>query len=731
MVKSNRIVKKEESFVKYFNNIINRYIIVKILFFLFATLIFVFCFDSCKKNQDVSNNSITPEISNIINPTLTSTTTTTSISTSTPTSTLYSTSILPYVTSAVTTSTIDSDSTMVVVSTPTYTPIVTSSPQTDISAHSSDIIINEVMVLNDWYLKQIDDKYYDWVEIKNISNKNIDLSDYVITDKKNKMKYNLPKVVLKPNQLYVIICSDKHTGFALNSTMDNLFLYDKSGVLIDQVHLENIPYGCSYGRMDSEKTFYYFTKPTPLSKNTSGIKEIASEAVSNYSSGVYNLNSLTVEFSSDGIIYYTMDGTEPTTKSPVLSKPIIINENTVIRTLVEEKGKLPSKITTFSYILNPDTTLPVLSLVTAPDNLWDEEIGIYVKGKYDNYFQDWERAASISYFGQDGTFSLNCGLKLNGEGSRQSDEKKSFKVLFKGKYGASSLKCNLFDNGIDEYDSLVIRAGEDYRYSVFRNEMVVAYAKKFFPSLVTRDGKYCSLFINGEYFGIYYLMERITEKFISEKYNVEENEVIIEDFSPEKGGELEAIMTFCRTNDMSIKSNYDYISSKIDIESMTDWFILQAYSGNTDVTQNLKYVKLGSSGKWKWVAHDFDWSFYAHEYPFENVLVKGLWYTSYIIKPMLKNADYKQYFIERFAYHAKNTFNEPANLISIIDELYAIIEPEIAKERARWGGTIESWKKHVNEIKSFVVDYNRCQELIDSIISVFSLSQEDINKYFC
>lgn len=731
----------------------NKYSSIKILLLLFIIFLSVQCFVSCSNDDVVSTVSNTPAItSSPICLTAKPTATIEATYSQTATATIIATPTAKATSTLTHTTTPTMSSTIIATPTVTTTPIVvsaipiktatpspnhteevsvaTSSPQIDVATPISEIVINEVMVLNDWYLKQSDGKFYDWVEIKNVSNNDIELSDYIITDKKNKMKYTLPNVTLKPDNLYVVICSDNSTGFALNSTADDLYLYNKSGVIIDSVHLENIPYGYSYGRMDSIEGLYYFTKPTPLENNTSGVKEISSEATSNYSSGVYNLKSISLTLSSEGTIYFTTDGTEPTLKSQIFSNPITISKNTIIRTLVQEKGKLPSKITTFSYILNPDTTLPVLSLVTAPDNLWDDEIGIYVKGNYDNYFQDWERAASFSYFGEDGTFSINCGLKLNGEGSRESDAKKSFRVLFKGKYGASELKYNLFNNGINEYDSLVIRAGEDYRYSVFRNEMIVKYAQKYFPSLVVRDGKYCSLYINGEYFGIYYLMERITEKLISEKYDVPEDEIIIEDFKPETDGELEAIMNFCLNNDMSLKQNYDYITSKIDIESMTDWYILEAYSGNTDVTQNIKYVKLGNNGKWKWVAHDFDWSFYFHDTPFEKVLVAKLWYTSYIIKPMLKNAEYKQYFIERFAYHAKNTLNEPTKMTNIIDELYAIIEPEIAKERARWGGTVESWNKYVNDIKSFVVDHNRCQELIDSIISVFSLSQEEINKYF-
>lgn len=41
---------------------------------------------------------------------------------------------------------------------------------------------------------------------------------------------------------------------------------------------------------------------------------------------------------------------------------------------------LPSQITTASYFFGIDHTLPVVSLVTDPKNLWDEERGMYVKG---------------------------------------------------------------------------------------------------------------------------------------------------------------------------------------------------------------------------------------------------------------------------------------------------------------------------------------------------------------
>ena len=206
------------------------------------------------------------------------------------------------------------------------------------SETTGDIIINEVMVSNDWYLKQSDNKFYDWVEIKNSSDKIINLSEYVITDKKSKMKYELPSVQLKPGQLYVLICSAKttqdstgyyHTGFALNATSENLYIFKKDGTLVDYAYLAQIPYGGTYGRMNGQNGYYFFTKATPGSENTSGVRQISAPPLSNYQPGVYNVPSMDVSFESDGVIYYTTDGTEPTKKSAVYSKPININSNTI------------------------------------------------------------------------------------------------------------------------------------------------------------------------------------------------------------------------------------------------------------------------------------------------------------------------------------------------------------------------------------------------------------------
>ncbi len=600
------------------------------------------------------------------------------------------------------------------------------------------IVINEIVVSNDSLLPQSDGTFCDWIELKNISNQNVLLSDYAVTDKKDKLKYTLPAVSLKPGELFVIMCSSEekydpsgyyHADFAVSASGEGVYLYKKdSRALIDNAYVSDVPYGGSYGRINGKGGYFYFKIPSPGADNVNGERKTGITPVSSVAPGVYG-SAVSVELKGDGTVYYTLDGTEPDENSIKYTSPIGVSKNTVIRAVVYKKGCLPSSVATFSYFINPDTTLPVISLVTAPDNLWSDETGIYVEGNYDNYNQKWERPASVSFFENGKSFVIDCGLRLHGNGSRSSDAKKSFRVNFKAKYGEEALVCDLFSNGITEYDSLILRAGEDYRCSIFKNELAVTYAYRYLPSIVAQTGKFCSLYINGEYFGIYFLQERLTEKLGAAYFDVPEDEVIIEEFNPAEDSELYGIMSFAKNNDLSVKENYDYLCSKIDIESMTDWYIYEAYVGNNDVVANVKYVKPGANAKWKWVAFDFDWSFKNHGRPFERLMVDGQWYTGWIIQSVIKNEEYQKYFLERLSYHINNTFKNH-EILDVLEEYYTIIKPEIANERALWGKTVEEWEENVSLIRSYYTDYDRCRELVESIAVVFGLSDAEVNSYF-
>lgn len=86
---------------------------------------------------------------------------------------------------------------------------------------------------------------------------------------------------------------------------------------------------------------------------------------------------------SNAEIRFTMDGSEPTSSSPIYSTPFQISQNRIIRATLFCNGYLSPRSTTNSYIFMPrEVTLPVVSMVTNGRYLTDSKIGIYVEGSY-------------------------------------------------------------------------------------------------------------------------------------------------------------------------------------------------------------------------------------------------------------------------------------------------------------------------------------------------------------
>ena len=97
--------------------------------------------------------------------------------------------------------------------------------------------------------------------------------------------------------------------------------------------------------------------------------------------------------------------------------------------------------------------IPVVNITVNKNDLYNPSTGIYVEGPgYEeewphmgsNYWQPWTKEAHVEFFdnkeGKEG-FSVDCGLKIFGGFSR-AEAKKSFRLKFRGKYGAKYSKNN-------------------------------------------------------------------------------------------------------------------------------------------------------------------------------------------------------------------------------------------------------------------------------------------------
>jgi hypothetical protein len=156
-------------------------------------------------------------------------------------------------------------------------------------------------------------------------------------------------------------------------------------------------------------------------------------------------------------IYYTLDGSTPTPFSTKYTGSITLDNTTVIKAFAVEDSKLPSKVVTNTYLINHQTTLPVVSLSMENTHLFDDTVGIYTVGTNGlltppwcggvvaNYQQDWDRPVFVEYFDQshDRALAFGADTAISGECSRKK-AKKSFGFELDGKYGTKSLSYKLF-----------------------------------------------------------------------------------------------------------------------------------------------------------------------------------------------------------------------------------------------------------------------------------------------
>lgn len=605
------------------------------------------------------------------------------------------------------------------------------------AAHTatSPLVINEVMVYNDSYNRQPDGEYYDWVELKNVSEEPIMLAEYYLSDDKdNPMLWRLPERYLDPGALLVVHCSGNsdlstsdtvHSNFSLNSSSERLYLTSAAQQRVtDYVWLHDIFKDWTVGRMDGQSGFFYLSSPSPWSGNRgNAYRYISDQPVSLGEDGVYNdVTSVSVELEGSGRIFYTTDGSRPDESSAEYTEPITLDKTTVIRAINVQDGAAPSRAITLSYIINENHTLPVLSLSTDSPSTFS---GIYYnKRKY------YEIPANISYFEDGSSFNIDCGLKMKGCTSLENP-KKSMGVSFRGCYGDDMLDYDIFGSDVTEFSSLSIRAGQDYPLAIIRNELFQELCLEMGDNVPTQNSKYCILYLNGSYYGIYCLKEDFSKQYYASHKGVNKSDVtMLKSPVALSSPVYQEVFQFCRDNDMSLDENYDHICSVLDIDNVVDWFLIEGYTANSDVNGNMRYFKLNDGGKWQIAFYDLDWTFNYASNCFTNITDSNREVqVSQFINRLLTNARFREQLLSRYSELVSTTLSNE-HVLAKIDELQALLEPEVPRERDQWGSDVDGWHYRLDELRSFITNNDYANYSANKLCSMLGASAEQKMQYF-
>ena len=435
-------------------------------------------------------------------------------------------------------------------------------------------------------------------------------------------------------------------------------------------------------------------------------------------------------------------------------KPNYPLDKAMIVRAVTVKGNSQSKIVDYSYFVTTGELqnyeeLLIVSLVTNPENLFDPEIGIYVTGKQYidwitspgyvpnpdkwsktnicNYYSrgsDWEREASVSFFDK-GNFILHqdIGIRLKGSSTRNAPQK-SFDLIAKKKYGKSYFEYKFFEENYDLEGKIIEKYERISLRAIYGNERIrdkfgrdIIYKRKAATTTWMRS---CVLFLNGEYWGMYELMEKLDPLFFKQHYGITDNSlVIIKENEIDEGPEEECDNYLQKAEqfsflDLSNKNNYKELEQFIDVDSFMEHYATGIYLGTWDwpLQNSGAWRSIGNKvegneytdGKWRFITYDLDFSM---GMTFENYGgVEGYQYdnfrhvenrrgnkipTNIFISLLKKNDIFRNKFINLYCDFA-NEVMKKERISSILDRYNEKIASMVANGKARWWGSAFSNK---------------------------------------
>ena len=620
--------------------------------------------------------------------------------------------------------------------TPGVDPTPTEDPGIDWSTMPlTGLEFTEAMSSNSKYA-ELDSKHPDWVELHNRSNAAIRLSDYWISDNKDfPQKYQLPDVELAAGEYYIVYCNGVGEGnqapFKIKSTGEKIYLSNAEG-FCDRIKVpEDLPKNSSFGRSGDE--WLYYDLPTPGKVNGAGYAARTTVPAASHDSGVY-AEALSVTLFGEGTIYYTTDGTKPTTSSKVYSGTAIkVDGVMTIRAMAVKDGR-ESDLAAYTYVVGKTHTLPIVVL-SGPYETTIGPNGVDQRNKKGDGIEA-EVMMTLIENGEE-KFSVPAGITLHGNNNGSRDiPKKNFNVHFRSEYGASKLYYKVFDDlDIEEFNSLLLKGGaEDWNRTMIRDEfmthMVIGNT-----ALNAQACKPVVLYLGGEYWGVYFLRERLSADYVATHYDVSPESVnLLAGYGNVEEGSSKSyneIIKYVKNNDLNKDENYDYVAEHVDITSLMDWYICRSYMGDKDLANIRYFNSTEGDGKWRWMFYDLDWGFdpaaSTQANPISGIILNNDRHI--LIYKIVHSKRGRDAFLKRYA-ELMNTILNEEYVTKELDRWRSIIEAEVPADRERWSRSLDGWNSSMEYLYTYVKDGKRDKKVLEDIKKYFSLSDAQMKEYF-
>ncbi|MDF2437025.1 MAG: CotH protein [Bacteroidota bacterium] len=504
-------------------------------------------------------------------------------------------------------------------------------------------------------------------------------------------------------------------------------------------------------------------------------------------SGFYP-QAFTIKLSSSSKIYYTLDGSEPSLKSNLYTGHLFIEERTdnssglsfiptstrwkpplngvfkgtVLRAISVDENNRKSIELVRNFFVHPRSvnrySIPVITITVDPDDFFGYSKGIYVMGKKyedkDFYLRKhlslnmpwWdypanyrargiqsERNAHVELF-ENGvqTLTINTRIRINGNATRGFSQKSLRVLIDNAGEDSAGIHYELFPGyRVHKFNSFILRnGGNDWDKTMFRDALIQSVMKH--SDLDIQQYRPTVVFINGEYWGVHNLREKLDEHYLSNKHDLNTDSLSILEFDgvlaygqKKDSKSFKDLLAFVRTHDLGNSANYNYVTRQIDTGSFMDFIIANVYFCNSDWPNNnvrfWRYRAIGGNdslfikdGRWRWMLYDTDWGFgYTGKEAVKMDLLERaskIGSIGVLFSSLIRNDSFRSAFKQRFLFHLDHTFNV-AHINKQIDGFANVLDPEMTEHINRWRsiGSYEQWKDYVLELREFAKLRNEIQ----------------------
>jgi len=445
------------------------------------------------------------------------------------------------------------------------------------------------------------------------------------------------------------------------------------------------------------------------------------------SGGIYQ-ETIQLELSTLGEkIYYTTNGKKPSSSSKRYSDTINLDKTTPIRAVAYKKGK-PGKIVTQTYLIGREYNMAVISITGNPDDFFSFDRGIYVKGccadsvppyKRANFWKGWERRINIEFYEPTGELGFNqrVGVRIFG-GFSKGLPMKSLAIISRKKYEKKTIKYPIFPNKeIKKYKSFVLRnSGSDFNNTQFRDALLTNLIEPLDVGI--QAYRPAVVFINGSYWGIHNVREKINEYYLKSNAGANPDSVDImkhrNDLLAGKRDHYLKMKKYINKTDFKDTAEILHLNTLMEIDNFINYNITEVYVGNRDAGGNIRFWRPQTpEGRWRWILFDTDISFgisgktsYKRN-TLNKMTIKHneAWpdpaWSTLIIRNLLENDSIKNLYINRFADHLNTLFS--AKTVNFkIDSIQNMLKDEMPYHFKKWrSSNIERWGRNVQKMKDY------------------------------